>query len=197
MALLFEFSFYSGLIFIAFALIWITVKLFKRDWSHLAKPIAALLIGLALVTGPAIVSRRLEVDLGPRVVMVNEERHVSLTGWDGTSYELLRSYPDTVVLQMANPDVDDQTLDHLTNMKSLRELDLNDTSITDNGLMKLTELPSLRTLRLRATSITDQGFQEFLSQAQSLTQVDVRQTSVSEEVIERWKESGENRRAFQ
>ena len=132
MALLFEFSFYSGLIVIAFALIWIAVKFFKRDWSRLAKPIAALSIGLALVTGPAVVSRRLEVDLGPRVVMVDDERHVTLTGWNGTSYEILRSYPDTVVLQMANKDVDDQTLGLLVNMNSLRELDLNDTSITDD-----------------------------------------------------------------
>ena len=49
MALLFEFSFYSGLIVIAFALIWIAVKFFKRDWSRLAKPIAALSIGLGAV----------------------------------------------------------------------------------------------------------------------------------------------------
>ena len=197
MALLFEFSFYSGLIVIAFALIWIAVKFFKRDWSRLAKPIAALSIGLALVTGPAVVSRRLEVDLGPRVVMVDDERHVTLTGWNGTSYEILRSYPDTVVLQMANKNVDDQTLGLLVNMNSLRELDLNDTSITDVGLVTLGRLPSLRTLRLRSTAITDERFENFLRHSESLRQVDVRQTSISEKVILRWKELGENRRALQ
>ena len=47
------------------------------------------------------------------------------------------------MLQMANPDVTDRTLESLKGMKALKELDLNDTQVTDAGLDILSDLPAL------------------------------------------------------
>ena len=51
--------------------------------------VGAILLGVALIGGPAIYSRQQVVDLGPRVVLVGGEKHITLTGWDGESYTVL------------------------------------------------------------------------------------------------------------
>ena len=100
------------------------------------------------------------IDLGPREKIVDGQRHITLTGWDRKDYGFLGSKRDVVVLQMANPDVTDQTLEHLKGMNRLKELDLNNTQVTDAGLKVLSDLPALATLRLKNTKVTDQGFQD-------------------------------------
>jgi hypothetical protein len=127
--------------------------------------------------------------LGPRERIVDGERHVTLTGWDQTDYSLIEAYPDIVVLQMANPDVTDDTLEHLRGLTQLRELDLNDTKVTDRGLMVLAALPQLRELRLARTPITDDGFRAFAAARPSLAKVDLTGTPVKGKTKRQWKQA--------
>lgn len=136
------------------------------------------------------------VDLGPRQKIVDGELHITLTGWDGTDYAILTARPETVVLQMANSDVTDQTLEHLRGMKKLRELDLNDTQLTDKGLPILKELPALQILRLRKTKITDDGFVEHLAGKESLLEIDLRETDVKSKTAREWKAKRKDERKY-
>lgn len=128
--------------------------------------------------------------------VTREERHITLTGWDQSDYTVLRHRPDAVVLQMANADVSDQTLEVLRAFKELRELDLNDTGVTDAGLATLATLPALTDLRLRGTKITDEGFREHLLPKAGLRMLDLRQTAVTRETVAEWKKALPGRRAL-
>jgi len=164
-------------------------------WRRARWPTCTLLLG-ALVTGlPYAVNFYHEryIDLGPREKMVAGELHLTLTGWDGKDYAILESKPNMVVLQIANPDVTDDTLEYLRGFQKLRELDLNDTKVTDGGLPIIAELPALRELRMRGTKITDEGFHKFLSGKESLTKLDMRGTSVASKSLRAWKSSREGR----
>ena len=172
MALLFEISFYVGMILVGLAALLLLKVLFQRQVRKAVFPLGLFVLGGTLVIGPAIVSRNMAVDLGPREKIVNNERHITLTGWDGDDYSMLREKLDTVVLQMANGDVTDATLDYLAPMKNLRELDLNDSAVGDEGLKTLSQLSSLETLRLRGTSISDAGFQQHLLGMAGLKRLD-------------------------
>ena len=103
-----------------------------------------LIVSLLVTAIPALYIKFVPLDLGPREKLVNGEQHLTLTGWDRKDYSILRHKPDTVVLQMANPDVTDQTLEPLKEMKALQELDLNGTQVTDAGLVVLKDLPRWR-----------------------------------------------------
>jgi hypothetical protein len=189
----------AGALILVFSWLWLLVRGFRvRFWWGLGLllfpplvllfllrhgrkavgPMVGLLLGAAIVAVPFGVSYYQEqfVDLGPRERVVEEELHITLTGWDGTDYAVLRAKPQTVVLQMANEDVTDQTLEYIRGMSQLRELDLNDTKITDEGLRILSELPRLESLRLRGTPITEDGFRQYLMPKESLKELDLRQT---------------------
>jgi hypothetical protein len=168
-------------------------------WRKALKPLIVLGTGWAAVgAAVGLAAFAASIDLGPREKIVDGELHVTLTGWNRNTadYAVLRSKPDIVVLQMANPDVTDQTLEYLREMHRLRELDLNDTQVTDQGLRILNELPSLESLRLRNTKITDQGFQEFLGHKESLQQLDLRGTEVSAETVHHWRSAKSGRRVL-
>src|SRR5262249_40161194 len=152
-------------------------------------PLLVILLGAAIVATPMAVNRYQQyfLDLGPRDKMVDGERHVTLTGWDEDDYTVVRLMPDVVVLQMANPDVTDETLDYLSGLKKPRELDLKDTKVTDAGLKQLAELPSLQILRLRGTKITADGFKEHLAPLPGLLQLDMRGTQVPSAALRSWK----------
>jgi len=49
-------------------------------------------------------------------------------------------------------------------MKSLRTLDLADTSISDAGLTSLSAIPGLRNLYLTGSRVTEAGVQTFVQQ---------------------------------
>ena len=110
---------------------------------------------------------------------------------------MLGSKRDVVVLQMANPDVTDQTLEPLKGMSALKELDLNNTQVTDAGLKILKDLPALSVLRLKNTKITDLGFQDTLAGKDSLMQLDLRGTQVGRETVQTWRKAKEGRRVMQ
>ncbi len=194
MYLAFEFLFYAGLILIAIGFAWLLTVLLRRRPGQSIRPILLLLLGFAAIAAPAIYTRLVDVDLGPRLVLVHGERHITLTGWDRDDYSVLRAYPETIVLQIANPDVTDGVLSNLSLMANLRELDLNDTQVTDDGLAELVKLTGLEVVRLRATKITDDGLDKHLSRLPRLKRLDLRETGVTDDAAKRWKDAGEGRR---
>lgn len=201
------------------ALLWLVVRAFR---THLAWglgcllfPPVAVLFGVIYFrrsTGPLILLLAAAIltggtiglgsyltyhpSLGPREKLVDGELHLTLTGWDRADYSLLQTKLDTVVLQMANPDVTDETLQYLEGMSRLRELDLNDSQITDAGLPLLSRLPALQILRLRKTRVTDQGFREHLAGKSALLELDLRQTEVTSKTLRTWKAENKNQRKY-
>src|SRR5262245_58870134 len=168
------------------ALVYFFVSL-RRAWA----PLLLMLFGAAVVASPHGIKyyQRTFVDLGERLKVVDGEEHVTLTGWDKKDYALLERLPDTVVLQMANEDVTDETLKHLEGMSRLQELDLNDTQVTDAGLKLIVQLPKLQRLRLRNTRITDAGFRESLMPLELLRNVDVTGTAFKGSTLRQWKKA--------
>jgi hypothetical protein len=175
-------------------------------------PILVFLVGGLLIGGTFGANHYVQryINLGPRDKMVEGQRHLTLTGWNGggtlplfqneveleTGYAILKGMPDIVVLQMANPDVTDQTLDYLAGMELLQELDLNDTQVTDEGLKKLAALPKLRILRIRKTPVTDQGFRDLLFAKETLLEVDARETAIASKTLREWKEARKDERKY-
>jgi hypothetical protein len=182
--------------FITVFVIGAPVFVFLR-WPNARRPIWIMLIGGVVGAAPYAVNyvQQHLIDLGPRDKIIDGERHLTLTGWDKKDYSVLLARPDTIVLQMANPDVTDATLDYLKPMTQLRELDLNDTMITDAGLAKMADKP-LIILRLRNTTITDAGFREHLLKLESLMELDLRGTRVEPATFREWKKLKSNRRGF-
>lgn len=181
------------LLFPPSALVFVCVH-FRRA---LAPLVLLLLAGACIGVPYAVNSFAVHfVDLGPYEKMVDGERNLTLTGWDRKDYGVLDARPDTVVLQMANSDVNDQTLEHLRSMTRLRELDLNDTQVTDAGLAVLAALPRLETLRLRNTRITDEGFQKNLAEKESLMELDLQGTQVASKTVRAWKAARDGRKAL-
>jgi hypothetical protein len=183
-----------GLLFFPpLALVFIPVHWRKAAWP------ALLLLGAGVIFavpyGVNYIYQR-HVDLGPRERVVDGELHITLTGWDGTDYSILQQRPQVVVLQMANPDVNDQTLEHLKGMEQLRELDLNDTQVTDEGLHILAGLPQLETLRLRKAPITDEGFRKVLFDKESLQELDLTGTKVASKTMREWRKAKPGRRGL-
>lgn len=190
-----------GAVIVALGGFWLFVRALKillPHWRRAVGPMLVLLLGVVILAIPYGVRYYYEwfVDLGPREKRVDGELHLTLTGWDGTDYSILRARPHTVVLQMANPDVTDQTLEHLREMSRLRELDLSDTQVTDEGLRLLSALPQLATLRLKDTKITDNGFREFLLAKETLLELDVRGTQVASKTVREWKEAKKEERKY-
>ncbi len=163
-----------------------------------ARPLILLSVAALLMGGTLGLSYLLSryASLGPREKLVDGELHLTLTGWDRSDYALLQTKPETVVLQMANPDVTDETLQYLKGMSRLRELDLNESQITDAGLPLLSQLPALQILRLRQTRITDQAFREHLGGKKSLLELDLRQTEVASKTLRAWKAENKEQRKY-
>lgn len=158
-------------------------------WSKTRRASILLIAGLLVSAVPFAINSVQDriVGLDKHEARVNGEWHVTVTGWDRKDYSALKSRPDVAVLQMANADVTDQTLEILRDFSNLRELDLNDTAVTDAGLSTLAVLPKLQSLRLARTKITDDGFREHLSGKETLTQLDLRGTDVPAKSLRDWK----------
>ena len=208
----------GGLAAAALAWIWLLVRAFRqhRRWGlaslvlppvglafaarhprRAAAPLVLLMLSVLVAAAPAIYTLYVRLDLGPRNKVVDGQQHLTLTGWDRKDYSILRLEPNVVVLQMANPDVTDQCLEALKEMKALQELDLNGTQVTDAGLRILKDLPALTRLRLARTKITDQGFHDALFAKDSLMQLDVRGTQVSRETMNAWRDAKSGRQRMQ
>ncbi len=208
----------GGLAIALLAWVWLIVRAFRtrRGWGfaslavppvglvfaarHPRKgiaPLGVVLLSLLIAATPALYTLFVTLDLKPRDKLVDGQRHLTLTGWDRTDYSFLKLNPDVVVLQMANPDVTDQTLEALRGMKELQELDLNGTQVTDAGLNVLKELPALASLRLARTKITNQGFHDNLLSKGTLMRLDLSGTQVHRETVQAWREAKPGRHALQ
>jgi hypothetical protein len=154
-------------------------------------PLLLFLLGGAAFAAPYGINYyyQLHPVLDPREKIVDGEPHITLTGWDRTDYSFLQTRSGTIVLQMANADVTDATLDHLKGMTQLRELDLSDTAVTDAGLAVIAGLPQLRELRLARTKITDDGFTKYLAAKEALRKIDLTGTTVKGKTKRLWKQA--------
>lgn len=193
-----EYALYINLAGLAVVLVGVLGLVFRsfRNWRKGIVPLGLIALGVVITGFPPLYRIVVPIDLGPHERIVEGKRHITLTGWDRKDYALLGSKHDVAVLQMANPDVTDQTLEHLKGMNRLEELDLNNTQVTDSGLKILRDLPELATLRLQNTRVTDQGFQESLANKATLMQLDLRGTQVSREAVQAWRKAKEGRRAM-
>jgi hypothetical protein len=167
-----------------------------RHWRKGLGPLMLIGIGLVVTGFPPAYRLLVPIDLGPREKIVDGQRHITLTGWDRNDYAFLGSKHDVTVLQMANPDVTDRTVELLKGMSNLKDLDLNNTHVTDAGLKILKDLPALDTLRLKNTGITDQGFRESLATKESLQRLELTGTQVSQETAQAWRQAKSGRRVL-
>jgi hypothetical protein len=160
-------------------------------WSQAKRAVGLLALAGAIIAVPYGVNwyHNRFVSLGPREKIVDGELHITLTGWAGNDYSILKEKPATVVLQIANPDVDDATLENLRGMTQLRELDLSGSQVSDEGLKILAEQPQLEELRLARTKITDDGFQKYLATKDSLRKLDLSGTEVKGKSKRDWKKA--------
>src|SRR6185312_1101269 len=79
-----------------------------------AVPLLLVALSLFVAATPAVYTRFVPLLRNPRDVIVEGERHITLTGSERKADSGFEIKPDTTVLQMANsPDVTDQTLESL------------------------------------------------------------------------------------
>ncbi len=102
------------------------------------------------------------MSLGGEVKAEQEDRilHVSFdesSMLTNTSLIKLSEVATLKRLDLNNTQVTDEGLVHLTSMKEIVFLDLRDNPIGDNGLKSLAEFPKLKALNLIGTKITDSG----------------------------------------
>jgi hypothetical protein len=204
---------FGGLLLLVAGLIWLIVQSYRSRGFLLASllvlttPVGPLIYGLihfrkclrplvlilaGLLTGavPFAFGHGLELlmGLGERERIIAGERHLVLTGWDRPDYSILNSRTDVVVLEMANPNVDDETLKLLLPLTNLRELTLNDSVISDAGLQFFRQLPALESLRIARTKITKDGIVEFLADPPAkLKELDVSGNSIPASALRKWK----------
>ena len=194
----------SGLAFLAtlgsLAVLLLVVLLVSlRRWPLSRWPLRLFLAGILVTATPFAYTRLLEPIVlrhfrPPYVAEINGEVHVTLTGIPNYEYAKLARFQEAAVLQMANPDVTDETLKLLRGFTQLTELDLNDTAITDTGLAELQHCPRLETLRLKNTRITDAGFRAHLLDRDGLREIDVRETEVKSRTLRDWKMKKDGRK---
>ena len=207
----------GGLALALMAWIWLLVRAFRqhRRWGlgalvfppvgvvfagrhprRGAIPFGITLICLLVAGIPALYTLYVPLNLGAPEKVVGGEKQLTLTGSDAKEAPDLQKKADVAVLQMANPDVTDQSLESLKGMKVLRDLDLSGTQVTDTGLEMLKDLPALSALRLARTKITDAGFRSALFAKDSLMLLDLRNTQVSSETVQAWREAKPGRRVL-
>ena len=185
-----------GLWWLVLRLVWCQFK--KTPKKRLKAPLIVLMVSALMTGAPIAVNSLLTrlTSLGPLNNIVNGERHLTLTGWDQHDYSVIAQYRDTIVLQMANVDVTDDTLKYLASLKQLRELDLNGSQVTDAGLAKIAQLPKLQDVRLARTKITDEGFREHLFGKESLMNLDLTATLVASKSVREWKAAKSDRKVL-
>jgi len=193
-----------GLLFSTAGLLWLFARLLGLGIDRVAgRPSAArrrllnpaLMLGAGLVIGAVpFASQRAYLaihGLAERERVIDGERALTLTGWDRSDYSIVATRPDLAILEMSNPDVNDETLAVLRDLPRLKELSLDDSAVTDRGLAALSGLPSLESLRVARTKITPGGVAAFLaSPPPKLRQIDVSGNGIPTEILRAWKEAG-------
>lgn len=108
--------------------------------------------------------------------------HTSITG---KGLRALAGLPSLKSVDLSGTSVTDDDIPAPEQWGAVRDLRLGDTSITDRGAARLARLP-IADLGLRGTSISDIGMDE-LSRSQALQYLDVYETRVTEEAVNRFK----------
>jgi hypothetical protein len=196
-----------GVVLVVLGMLWVLVSAFRtRFWWGLvtltvvlspifllfrwkrARPGVLLgLLGVCTVAAAHVVEEySVTRQLTARERVVDGELRITLTGWNQTDYGILAARPDAVVVQMANPDVTDETLRYLLPMSQIKRLDLGGTKITDAGLATIARLTSLEELNLSRTAVTDQGLKDHLFNLESLKRLNVEGTRVSSATAKDW-----------
>jgi len=168
----------------------VAVLLGRRRLRQLLVPLALLAGGLVVGAAPLVWQRvyLAVVGLGERERIIAGERALTLTGWDRSGYDILRTKRDVAILEMGNPDVTDDTLGLLADLPRLRELTLNDAAVGDAGLATLARLPALESLRIARTRVTPEGVGRFLeAPPPRLRQLDVSGNGIPTAILRRWK----------
>jgi len=186
---------FLGLLLAATGLCWLVgrglaVLVRRRTVRQLLSPLLLLTAGLVVGTVPFIYQHAYLaiVGLGERERMISGERALNLTGWDREGYDILKTRPDVVILEMGNKNVTDDTLALLSDLPMLKELTLNDSSVTDAGLAMLARLPRLESLRIARTQVTADGVRAFLATPPPrLRQIDVSGNEIPTSILRQWK----------
>jgi hypothetical protein len=167
-------------------------------FAHFRKAVAALLVmllGVAVFATPYVVNRfHPPVAEEKPIETQTGEPTLTVTGVKDFDYATLKGKTYLEVLQMANEDVTDQTLEHLKGMTKLRELDLSNTAITDEGLKILKQLPKLEILHLNRTKVTEEGIRESIFPIETLKELNLRNTKVTKKTRDEWKAAKEGRK---
>ena len=160
-----------------------------RHFRRVVRPLLVLVLACIVMAAPYGMSyyERHFRTLRPYEQLVDGELRMTLTGLQDFDYSTLAARPDIAVLQMANANVTDGTLNFLSDMSQLRKLDISNSQVTDDGLKRLAELPRLQELYLARTKITDEGFRRYLGTKESLLRVDLTGTPVRGKTKRDWK----------
>lgn len=178
------------------ALVWLMIRTVRKRPT--VGPLRLLIAAAVLIAVPYGLSyyERNFVPLQPYEQIVDGELRITLTGMQGFDYAKLADRPEVVVLQMANPDVTDATLEHLRELTRLRRLDVGNSQVSDAGLATIAALPALEELNLGHTKITDAGFQQHLMSKASLHKLDLTATEVKGKTKRDWKNKQPDRRDY-
>lgn len=169
-----------------------------KHFRKVRGPVFVLVLAAVALAAPYGLSyyERHFVPLKPYEQVVDGELRITLTGLKDFDYDTLQRKPTVVVLQMANADVTDATLQQLKGLDQLRRLDLSDTRITDEGLALVAALPALRELYLARTQITDDGFRRHLLPLDTLLKLDLTATAVTGKTKREWKKLQPDKREY-
>ena len=94
---------------------------------------------------------------GGNVVEANFEARIFPRDYDLALLDDLDKLPKLASVKLSGPDIKDDVLTHLSDIKSLRALTLGDTAITDAGLKTVAKMPNLEEIGLRRTAVTAEG----------------------------------------
>jgi hypothetical protein len=167
-----------------------------RHFRKALGPVLFMLLGIAVAVAPLVINKLdlLSTPEKPIERTVEGEPTLTITGLKDFDYTTLQDKTNLVVLQMANEDVTDRTLDYLKGLKRLHKLDLSNTQVTDDGLRVLKELPSLEVLFLNGTRVTDEGVRQNLFPIETLTELSLLRTKVTKKTRDEWRAAKEGRK---
>jgi hypothetical protein len=154
-----------------------------------------MVLGVAVAVAPLVVNKLQLIPAQDKPIekTVEGEPTLTVTGLN-FNYATLKDKPYLEVLQMANEDVTDQTLDYLKGLKQLYKLDLSNTQVTDDGLRALKELPRLKVLYLNGTRVTDDGVRRNLFPIETLTELSLLRTKVTKKTRDEWRAAKQGRK---
>ena len=159
-------------------------------------PLGVMLLGALATASPFALNKLFPPAIAPIENRTTGETDLTLTGMANFDYATLNDKPTLTVLQMANADVTDATLEYLKPMAKLRRLDLSGSAVTDAGLERLAGLPALEDVKLSRTKVTDAGIKAFLAASPGLKEITLTGTDVKTATLREWKNAKPDERKY-